>query len=370
MKCRNILMLLILSLCFFIVGCNNSNQNTNQSSTSTPPSKPASIHYTATVTYVFNDFNISTSTFSITSEQLSDKPYITSQLKLPSEYVRADDEIYLTKTDSTSNKKYYKVNVKPKYDGYIIVRSSDITIDNKLVPASILSDNLSAAVKTVTTYDGELATYSLSNITEIKFKNSSKINANFKTSEYNWSSLINLTKIDVSELVYLKEIPTNFFAFCKNLHTVETGTAGFKNVIHIGSKFLMGTDLKQCEFDFSNVTTIGDNFLHSALRNLSGNAKIVFRDLDPTSGDSVLYQNEMAAGTYIDLYLNKIIPTNNWFHKNNSINYSTTPNFIQTTIWAYTIQGKVIIHSAYKPQVETVVSSLNSNGGTITVVDM
>ena len=84
MKCRNILMLLILSLCFFIVGCNNSNQYTNQSSTPTPPSKPASIHYTATVTYVFNDFNISTSTFSITSEQLSDKPYITTQLKLPS----------------------------------------------------------------------------------------------------------------------------------------------------------------------------------------------------------------------------------------------------------------------------------------------
>lgn len=136
MKCRNILMLLILSLCFFIVGCNNSNQNTNQSSTSTPHSKPASIHYTATVTYVFNDFNISTSTFSITSEQLSDKPYITSQLKLPSEYVRVDDEIYLTKTDSTSNKKYYRLGCVARNSKTQVDESFNILVDIQNFPGN------------------------------------------------------------------------------------------------------------------------------------------------------------------------------------------------------------------------------------------
>lgn len=367
-KIKFSLLLLISTFTLGLASC-GTNNNTSDGSSTKPSDPPVEIiTYSATVKYTFNNFDISTSTFTIKSDQLSDKSYITSKLSLPSEYVRADDQIYLRDTDYTNNKKTYEVFVKPTYDGYILVKSSDSTINNQLVPASILSDNLSSTVKTTTTFSGQPATYSLSNITEIKFKNSSKIDINFKVSEYNWSSLSSLTKIDVSELKYLKEIPNNFFSYCKNLKTVDVGSDGFKNIIHVGHRFLAGCSLSSCNFDFSNVTKIGNNFMFCALRDLTGTAIIRFRDLDPTTGASVLYQSRMQTNTKIELYLNNIIPTSNWFHRDDSIGYSDYPSFIETGLLNWVIVGTVLIHSNYVSQVQTVVEHLNNNGASITVV--
>ena len=288
----------------------------------------------------------------------SDQSVIASKyVNLPANFVidsmKFDDRDFATSTD------YWTVTLKGKYEGYMQVRSNDAGMDNQIVPTSILSQHNIISVLTTKNYAGDPVSFSFKNITEIKFFNSkSAVGSTFSSTGYSYETstqLYNLTKIDISELEYVKDIPSNYFAYCKNLKTVVTSANTFKNVSSISSNFFAGTSLSTFNFNFPNVSTVGTCFLFNTAVELTSNATVKFSKLSDSFHACFCYNKTMPEGKALNVYLGNTIPAAEWFSRNGQ---ETTylPSYLnqESFNWPYKACGTYNIYTKYKSNLDTI----------------
>ena len=372
MKCKQLLFILPLLL---LASCgspsstpsNSENNSTNNNSTI---KEPVDVTYSATCHYVFCDVELSSNTFSIKKSQLTQEN-LEKELVLPSEYVLANSNLnncLKSEFDYKNNKIDYTVTVKPQYEGYMEIKSSDASANNKIVPVSVLTNFGKDMVSTTTDFYGSPVTYQPSHITEIKFKNCKNLSFGFYVDDFNYSKFSSLTKLDVSELEFVEKVPKNFFAYCENLHDVVWGNA-FKYTKRIGSAFFEGTQLNTCNLNLANVTEIGNTFLFNSLTNLSSNAVVKFNEVKSFS-DCMLYQHTMKAGTKVSVYFGKSLPNSCSFKSIGSDGYTYYPanmTGLKPTTWTYRTQGTFDFYSDYPDQIQTYATDYAEDGATINV---
>ena len=165
------------------------------------------------------------------------------------------------------------VMVEPLYEDYFVVGSStNKNIDGKMLPYSVLDKMFrhleidSETIHTTKPYGSDLSVaYKLSDIESIKFKNGSFLPGDNDLHMYlqTFHGLLpNLKTIDLSEMIYIKEIPQGFFFGAENIENVIAPSLPHLEVI--GGGFMSYNNIKNFDFDFSNVEIIGDGFLNYA----------------------------------------------------------------------------------------------------------
>lgn len=181
-----------------------------------------------------------------------------------------------------------KIQITPKYSGYFEVTSStNSSINGKLLPYDSIEtyywdlDGISEKTITAKPYGSTTSVaFKLSDIEELKFKNGNSLpSQNYKTTYY--SLLPNLKKIDLSEMIYLENIPKGFFFGAGNIETVYAPS--LPNLKQIGGGFLCYNNIKNFTFDFSNVTEIGIGFLDCAFADSAANIMIDLSNLSKVS---------------------------------------------------------------------------------------
>lgn len=331
---------LLCALCLMLASCTSSNNGggnqggggSNSGGNQGGNEQP--ITYNASVKYMFNGFEVSTSSFSIKGDDINETN-LKNKFQIPNEYDYAStrlNDCLESDFNYSAHTVTYTLKLKAVYDGYVILKSDKDYLDNQILPADILSVHYQTSAVTVNNYAGQPVTFNMTDIKEIKFKNSKEISGVIENSHaYNkdsYTKLTNLTKVDLSEMQWVKSIKNNFLSYLPNLTDVLIGNA-FKNVKTVGANFLSGCPLKTLNVDFASAESVGSDFLFNSFNSITSNATVKFGKLSAgTLYASFAYQKEMPAGKALNLYLGDTIPSTNWFILNGMAETLYVPSFV------------------------------------------
>lgn len=340
MKFRKTFLMITASL--MLASCASSNGGSNQGGNQDGGSQGGgsggggtqTITYNATVKYMFNGFEVSTSTFSIKDNEINETN-LKNKFHLPSEYDYASTNLNScleSDFNYSAHTVTYSVKMKAVYDGYLVVTSDKDYLNNQILPTDILSVHYQTSAVTANNYSGQPVTFNMTDVKEIKFKNSKEINGVIENSHaYNkdsYTKLTNLTKVDLSEMKWVKSIKNNFLSYLPNLTDVVIGDA-FKNVKTVGANFLSGCPLKTLNVNFESAESVGSDFLFNSFNSITSNATVKFGNLSAgTLYASFAYQKEMPSGKALNLYLGNTIPSTNWFILNGMAETLYVPSFV------------------------------------------
>ena len=240
-----------------------------------------------------------------------------------------------------------KVQLTPKYNGYMLVGSTNANINNKYLPTSALSEGYfddSETYKDAIPFGASSSvSFKLSEITSITFPICTALPSSeqYDLRNSGKTHYPNLTSLDFSNAKYVSSIPESFFNNCPKLETV-VGT-NLENLKTINKDFLSYNHIKYMNIDFSHVTKISNDFLlYSFDPSFNSTVNIDLSSLTSRTGNMLMHDGStgkinLHLGSYTGIYADTF--STNWPR---SGSYSSTPIKTTMPITIYTSRYEAI----------------------------